>query len=68
MPKSDAHKQVGSFVPQDMYRNTTKDYGSHGTGFSSQGALSPGGAAGADYQTTSVGDTPDADSGVPTDF
>lgn len=38
------------------------DYGSHGTGFSSQGAMSPGGASGADYQTTSTGTTGDADS------
>jgi len=33
-----------------------KDYGGHGC-FSPQGAFSPGGAAGADYQTTSVGDS-----------
>ena len=40
-----------------------RDYGGHAaTGFGSQGAMSPGGASGADYETTSVGDTPDADS------
>jgi len=38
-----------------------RDYGA-ATGYSSQGAMSPGGAGGADYETTSVGDTPDADS------
>jgi hypothetical protein len=47
-----------------------KTYGGHPgfevTGQSSQGAFSPGGAAGADYQTTSVGGTPDADSQGPT--
>lgn len=40
-----------------------RDYGGHSaTGFGSQGAMSPGGASGADYETTSVGDTPDSDS------
>jgi hypothetical protein len=40
-----------------------RDCGEHAaTGFGSQGAMSPGGASGADYETTSVGDTPDSDS------
>jgi hypothetical protein len=38
------------------------DYGSHGAAFGSQGAFSPGGAAGADYETSSTGNTGDADS------
>jgi hypothetical protein len=46
-----------------------RDYGGHSvTGQGSQGALNPGGASGADYQTASVGDTPDADSGGPTGY
>ena len=40
--------------------NATTDYGSHSTGYSSQGAFSAGGAAGADYETSS------ADSGTST--
>jgi hypothetical protein len=40
--------------------NVTTDYGSHSTGYSSQGAFSAGGAAGADYETSS------ADSGTST--
>lgn len=40
-----------------------RDYGGHsGTGFSSEGAFSSGGARGADYETTSTGDTGDSDS------
>jgi hypothetical protein len=46
------------------HANTTADYGGHGM-FSNQGGFQQGGAAGADYETTSVGDTPDADSGGP---
>jgi len=46
-----------------------KDYG-HGIGKSSGGDLTrsgaSGGASGADYQPTSVGDTPDADCQGPT--
>ena len=39
-----------------------RDYGGHeATGYSSQGEMAPGGAAGADYQTVSVGDRPDSD-------
>ena len=44
------------------HANEVRDYGCHGTGFSSEGAMSPGGAAGADYQTASVNDAPDSDS------
>jgi hypothetical protein len=33
--------------------NESRDYGGHGD-FSQQGAFSPGGAAGANYETTSV--------------
>ena len=46
-----------------------RSYGGHdATGVSSQGALTSGGASGADYQTASVGDTPDADSAGPTGY
>jgi hypothetical protein len=38
------------------------DYGNHGTGFSSEGSFSSGGASGADYETTSIGNTGDSDS------
>jgi len=39
-----------------------RDYGGHeAIGCHSEGAFAPGGAAGADYQTTSVNDTPDSD-------
>jgi hypothetical protein len=48
--------------------NEVRDYGGHSVGSSSQGGFSPGGAAGADYQTTSVGDTLDADSQGPTGY
>ncbi len=50
------------------HANEVKDYGCHGTGFSSQGAMSPGAAQGADYQTVSVNDTPDSDSTGPTRY
>jgi hypothetical protein len=40
-----------------------RDYGGHeATGYDSRGAMAPGGAEGADYQTTSVNDRPDSDS------
>jgi hypothetical protein len=48
--------------------NTTKDYGGHGIGCSSEGGFQQGGAGGAEYETTSVGDTPDADSAGPTGY
>jgi hypothetical protein len=51
-----------------VHVNEVPDYGCHGTGFSSQGAMGPGGASGADYQTNAVGDTPDADSTGPTGY
>jgi hypothetical protein len=39
-----------------------RDYGGHeATGYDSRGEMAPGGAAGADYQTTSVNDRPDSD-------
>jgi hypothetical protein len=37
------------------HANGSKDYGAHGVGYNSAGAFLPGGIAGADYQTTSVG-------------
>jgi hypothetical protein len=44
-----------------------RDYGGHSaTGFSSQGAMSPGGASGADYETSSADSAGDADSAGPT--
>jgi hypothetical protein len=39
-----------------------RDYGGHESTADSRGDFAPGGAAGADYQTTSVNDTPDTDS------
>jgi len=40
-----------------------RDYGGQeATGYGSQGEMAAGGAAGANYQTTSVNDTPDSDS------
>ncbi|MFZ0201991.1 MAG: hypothetical protein WAL05_22555 [Candidatus Sulfotelmatobacter sp.] len=54
------------------HANTTKDYGGHGIGFSTGGGLTgsgmSGGADGADYETESIGDTPDADSAGPTGY
>jgi hypothetical protein len=39
-----------------------RDYGGHeATGYDSKGDFAPGGAAGANYQTTSVNDNPDPD-------
>jgi hypothetical protein len=38
------------------------------SGEASQGGFPQGAAAGADYQTTSVGDTEDADSGGPSGY
>jgi hypothetical protein len=48
--------------------NDVRDYGCHGTGFSGQGAMSPGAASGADYQTTSAESMGDADSAGPTGY
>jgi hypothetical protein len=48
------------------HANEVRDYGCHGTGFSSEGGMSPGGASGADYQTTSADSAGDSDSGGPT--
>jgi hypothetical protein len=46
-----------------------RDYNTGGvTGQNSQGAPSQGGASGADYQTTSTGNTGDADSGGASDY
>jgi hypothetical protein len=39
-----------------------RDYGGHeATGYDSKGDFAPGGAAGADYQITSINDNPDPD-------
>jgi hypothetical protein len=50
------------------YANEVRDYGCHGTGFLSQGAMSPGDASGADYQTSSAGMMGDSDSSGPTGY
>jgi len=50
------------------HANDVRDYGCHGTGFSSQGAMSPGGASGADYQTSSADATGDSDSAGATGY
>jgi hypothetical protein len=50
------------------HANEVRDYGCHGTGFSSQGAMTPGGASGADYQTTSADSAGGSDSAGPTGY
>jgi hypothetical protein len=46
-----------------------RDYNTGGvTGQNSQGAMGPGGASSADYQTTNTGNTADADSGGASDY
>ena len=59
LPKHHARKHLAAMTASMA---EVHDYGNHGTGFSSQGGFQQGGAAGAEYTTTSVGDTPDADS------
>jgi hypothetical protein len=54
--------EVASYHRGVDENNETKDFGSHGIGYSSQGAFSAGGASGADYQTDSVGSN-DCDAG-----
>jgi hypothetical protein len=55
-----------------QHAKEVKNYGGHPgfevTGQSLQGAMSPGGASGADYQTTSTGNTGDSDSGGPSGY
>ncbi len=71
---SELTKQLSEHLRQHVeHAATTAAY--HGgqrlpgdAGESSQGAMSPGGASGSDYSTTSVGDTPDADSTGPTGY
>jgi hypothetical protein len=46
-----------------------RDYNTGGvTGQNSQGAMSQGGASGADYETTNTGNTGDVDSGGASDY
>jgi hypothetical protein len=52
-PDNDHSLQRGSFIPQRIFAGSSQ---------ASQGGFQQGGAAGADYETASVGDTPDADS------
>jgi len=50
-------KQLTDHLAQHVaHANTTADYGGHGA-FSNQGGFQQGGAAGADYETTSTGNT-----------
>jgi hypothetical protein len=65
LPKGHAKKHLAAMTAS---MSEVKDYGNHGTSFSSQGSFSSGGASGADYQTTSVGDTPDSDSAGATGY
>jgi hypothetical protein len=65
MKPEHARRHLAAMV---SHANEVKDYGSHGTSFSSQGAFSTGGASGADYQTSSTGNTGDADSMGPTGY
>jgi len=62
LPKHHARKHLADMT---VSMSEVHDYGGHGTGFSSQGGFQQGGAAGADYTTTSTGNTGDADSGGP---
>jgi hypothetical protein len=56
-PDNDCVLQKGSVVPQRIFAGPSQ---------ASQGGFQQGGAAGADYETCSTGDTPDADSTGPT--
>lgn len=74
MPKRHAKKHLAAMTTSMA---EVKDYGGHGggpetnirlpgdTGQSSQGGFQQGGAAGAEYSTTSTGNTGDSDSGGP---
>ena len=44
----DGHHPVNAAAELTAHANEVRDHGCHGTGFSSQGAMSPGGASGAD--------------------
>jgi hypothetical protein len=57
LPPSHAHLQGGGFIPRGVLMSDSCE--------ASQGGFQQGGAAGADYSTTSVGDTGDPDSGDP---
>jgi hypothetical protein len=65
-----AHLAASTAAMDDVVRyhrgvdanNQTKDFGAHGTGYSSQGSFQQGGAAGADYQTSSADSVGDCDS------
>ena len=58
-------KQLTGHLAQHVaHANATADYGGHGM-FSNQGGFQQGGASGSDYETTSTGNTGDADSGGP---
>jgi hypothetical protein len=59
MPDSDAHKQAGAFIPQRVFAGPSQV---------SQGGFQQDGAQGAEYETTSSADTPDADSTGPTGY
>jgi hypothetical protein len=49
--------------------NEVAQYGGYeATGQSSQGGFAPGGSGGADYSTTSTGNTGDSDSGGPSGY
>jgi hypothetical protein len=60
LPPSHAHLQGGGFIPRGVLMSDS--------GEASQGGFQQSGAAGADYSTTSVGDTGDPDSGGPTGY
>jgi hypothetical protein len=75
MPRANARKHLGDMT---KHAAVVRDYNGHGggnpetglrlpgdTGQSSQGGFQQGGAAGADYSTTSTGNTGDSDSGGP---
>jgi hypothetical protein len=65
LPKHHARKHLAAMTASMA---EVHDYGNHGTGYSSQGGFQQGGAAGADYETTSTANTGDSDSGGPTGY
>lgn len=64
LPKLHAKRHLRMMVDS---ANEVKDYGGHGC-FSPQGAMAQGGAAGADYQTSSADSVGDADSAGATGY
>src|SRR5262249_2386345 len=58
-PDNDHALQKNQFIPQRVFAGPSQ---------ASQGGFQQGGAGGADYQTSSEGDSPDCDSAGPTGY